>query len=60
MTIENNQLYIVGGGRNSDRLNIPGTLMIYNGNEWFNLDENEVNKEVNKQFPENNFIFTTK
>ena len=53
-------LYIVGGGRNSDRLNIPGTLMIYNGNEWFNLDENEVNKEVNKQFPENNFIFTTK
>jgi hypothetical protein len=42
MTYSNNKLLIVGGGRNSDRLNIPGTLMVYENGKWFNFDENEI------------------
>lgn len=52
MTINNNNLYITGGGRTVIRNGNPGTLMIYNNNDkkWFNLDEDKINKSINKQF----------
>jgi len=44
MTCHNDKLYIVGGGRDADRNNSPGTLMILDlkTNQWFNLDEEAV------------------
>lgn len=50
MTTNEDKLYVVGGGRWTDRLNIPGTLMIYDNEKWFNLDESEVNKIINQKY----------
>lgn len=42
MTTYENQLYIVGGDRWTDRKFRQGTLMIYDNEKWFNLDETTV------------------
>lgn len=42
MTTYENQLYIVGGDRWTDRKWRQGTLMIYDNKKWFNLDETTV------------------
>ena len=46
MTYTANKLFVVGGGRGSDRNNTPGTLMIMENNQWFNLDEKAVAKKT--------------
>lgn len=43
MTTNNNKLYIAGGGRWTERWNRSGTLMIYDNDKWFNLNESAVN-----------------
>lgn len=42
MTTYENQLYIVGGDRWTDRKFRQGTLMIYDNEKWFNLDETTI------------------
>lgn len=42
MTMVNNRLFVVGGGRWVDRFRNPGTLMVYGDNKWFNFNESEV------------------
>ena len=46
MTTYDNKLYIVGGYRWTNRSYRAGTLMIYDNDKWFNLDENIVNKQT--------------
>ncbi|WP_304247470.1 two-component regulator propeller domain-containing protein [Parabacteroides gordonii] len=46
MTTNDNKLYIVGGYRWTDRIWRAGTLMIYDNEKWFNLDESTVNKQT--------------
>lgn len=36
-TIAHKRLYMAGGGRGADRMNLPGSLKIYNGTEWENI-----------------------
>lgn len=52
MTVDNQQLYVTGGGRWATRNWNFGTVMIYNNGtkKWFNLDENEVIKKANIAF----------
>lgn len=38
----NKRLYVVGGGRWTDRYGNPGTLMVHEGGKWFNFNEAEV------------------
>ena len=53
MTIFNNQkLLIAGGDRTTARSWRPGTLMIYENDEWYNFDEMIVNNETAKLFGE--------
>lgn len=42
LLIHNKKLYVTGGGWNINRLENQGTLMIYDGENWTNLNENEV------------------
>ena len=44
MTTNNQQLFVVGGGRGSDRFNNYGTFMVYDNttNSWYNFDENKI------------------
>ena len=42
MTFQQGKLLVAGGGREADRKNRPGTLMIYEGGKWTNIDENKV------------------
>lgn len=42
MTTLNNKLYITGGGRWTNRDWKQGTLMIYDNEKWFNLDETTI------------------
>lgn len=46
MTTNEGKLYIAGGGRWTDRKWRQGTLMIYDNNKWFNLDETTVKMEI--------------
>ena len=48
MTVHNNKLVVAGGDRTTDRLRRPGTLMIYENNEWSNFDESIANVEMQK------------
>lgn len=52
MTINNNTLYVLGGGRWSDRFWNFGTLMQYNNKtkKWLNIDENKVIIKVQEAF----------
>jgi len=42
MTFASNKLIVTGGGKGGDRLNIPGTLMVYENGQWYNFDENVI------------------
>jgi hypothetical protein len=46
VTMHGQKLLVVGGGRWTDRLRNPGTLMVYENEKWTNLDESDVNKKV--------------
>lgn len=39
MTFTNNRLLVCGGGMTADRLNNPGTIMMYEDNKWYNFQE---------------------
>ncbi len=54
MTFTQNKLLIAGGGRDGKRYNNPGTLMIYENGKWFNLDEDEVTKQIQQEFDDKN------
>ena len=38
------KLLVTGGGKGANRLNIPGTLMVYENGQWYNFDENAIAK----------------
>jgi len=42
MTFASNKLIVTGGGKGGDRLNLPGTLMVYENGQWYNFDENVI------------------
>jgi len=42
MTFQANKLLVVGGGKDGNRQNLPGTLMVYEDGKWFNFDENAI------------------
>lgn len=46
MTVHKGKLLITGGGRWADRDTLPGTLMVYEKDKWFNFDEDKVNSKV--------------
>ena len=48
MTIHNDRLLVTGGDRTTNRLNRPGTFMIYENDEWTNFDESIANDEIRK------------
>ena len=50
MTYQQGKLVIGGGGRWTNRLNRPGTVMLYNDAKWTNLDENEIAKKSGVRF----------
>ena len=39
MTFTNNRLLVCGGGMTDNRLNNPGTIMMYEDNKWYNFQE---------------------
>jgi len=46
MTFQSNKLLITGGGKSSDRLYAPGTLMVYENGQWYNYDENAISAKT--------------
>ena len=42
MTFTANKLLVTGGGKGADRLNIEGTLMVYEDGKWYNFDEKAI------------------
>jgi non-canonical purine NTP pyrophosphatase (RdgB/HAM1 family) len=48
MTFNKERLLITGGGRSSDRLGIPGTLMTLEEGHWENFDEAKANIKISK------------
>lgn len=46
MTFTANKLLVTGGGKGADRLNTPGTLMVYEDGKWFNFDEDAIAKKT--------------
>ena len=42
MTFAANKLLVTGGGKDSNRKNIAGTLMVYEKGQWYNFDENAI------------------
>jgi hypothetical protein len=47
MTVfDNKKLLVTGGDRMWNRFFRPGTLMIYENDEWYNFDESIANKEI--------------
>ena len=46
MTFTANKLLVTGGGKAANRLDNPGTLMVYENGQWYNFDENLISKET--------------
>ena len=42
MTFAANKLLVTGGGKDSNRKNIAGTLMVYEDGKWYNFDEDAI------------------
>ena len=42
MTFKANKLLVTGGGKDSNRRNIEGTLMVYENGKWYNFDANAI------------------
>ncbi|OAV74940.1 Non-canonical purine NTP pyrophosphatase [Bacteroidales bacterium Barb7] len=45
MTFHNQKLLVAGGGFWADRYRNPGTLMVYENNQWHNFNETAIGKE---------------
>ena len=48
MKIENDKLYVVPGGRWSSQYNRPGMVMMYDGTEWTNITQDQVQSATGK------------
>ena len=48
MTVHNDKLLVAGGDRLTDRLNRPGTFMIFENEIWNNFDESIADNEIRK------------
>ena len=46
MTFTANKLIVTGGGKSSDRLNNPGTLMVYENGQWYNFNEDSISMKT--------------
>ena len=46
MTFTANKLIVTGGGKGSDRLGNPGTLMVYENGQWYNFNEDSVSMKT--------------
>jgi hypothetical protein len=46
LTMHDRKLLVAGGGRWTDRLRNPGTLMTCENGKWTNLDETDIDKKV--------------
>jgi len=42
MTFTANKLIVTGGGKGANRLNLPGTLMVFENGQWFNFNEDSI------------------
>lgn len=42
LAYNNNKLYVTGGGANTNRADIAGTLMVYDGKSWLNYDSDKI------------------
>jgi len=50
MTFHGQKLLVTGGGRWTDRNYSLGTLMVYEGGEWYNFDEDQIARESGIKF----------
>ena len=50
MTFSNSKLLVTGGERWADRGFKPGTLMVYDGINWYNFDENKIAQQSGIKF----------
>jgi hypothetical protein len=46
MTFTANKLIVTGGGKGADRLNNPGTLMVYENGQWYNFNEDSISLQT--------------
>jgi len=46
MTFTANKLLVTGGGKDSNRQNIAGTLKVYEDGKWYNFDENAISEQT--------------
>jgi len=46
MTFTANKLIVTGGGKDANRLNLQGTLMVYENGQWYNFDENAISNKT--------------
>jgi len=46
MTFTANKLIVTGGGKGSNRLNLPGTLMVYENGQWYNFNEDSISLQT--------------
>lgn len=50
LTTYKDKLLVTGGGRWADRFNNPGTVMIYDGQNWVNFDEKKITEQSGISF----------
>jgi ligand-binding sensor domain-containing protein len=50
MTFTAGKLLIAGGGKNTNRLNTDGTLMVYENGQWTNFDEKQIARNAGIPF----------
>jgi len=46
MTFAANKLIVTGGGKGANRLNNPGTLMVYENGQWYNFNEDSISAQT--------------
>jgi len=46
MTFTANKLIVTGGGKGANRLDIPGTLMVYENGQWYNFNEDSISMKT--------------
>lgn len=49
LTMSEDQLLVTGGGWSSDRFWTPGTFMVYDNKQWYNLDANAMTAAIQLQ-----------
>ena len=49
LNFDQGKLLVTGGGRTVDRLTNPGTLMVYENNQWYNFDDKVISEKTGLQ-----------